>query len=148
MFNWKEALDALMKRGEQAEKEGEQNGAQAAPANEIETLNSRIKELEGEKQNALAQVETLTQERDTLNEQVTNLTTERDNLQTQLTEAQNTIAARDEEIKNLKSQLGSHYQPGSRMNGKSAGEGKENAEKTSEERKAECREKLGWTEKK
>jgi len=155
MFNWKEALDALLKRGEQAEKEGEQNGAQAAPANEIETLNARIKELEGEKQNAQAQIDTLTAERDNAiterdaqTEQVNNLTAERDNLQTQLTEAQNTVAARDEEIKNLKSQLGSHYQPGSRMNGKSAGEGKENVEKTSEERKAECREKLGWTEKK
>lgn len=161
MFNWKEALDALLKRGEQAEKEGEQNGAQAAPANEIEALNARIAELEGEKQNALAQVETLTQERDTLNEQVTNLTAERDakadevtnltaerdNLQNSLDEANNTIAARDEEIKNLKSQLGSHFQPGNRLNGQGAGEGKENKQ-TREEQLQECREKMGWTKKK
>ena len=161
MFNWKEALDALLKRGEQAEKEGEQNGAQAAPANEIETLNARIAELEGGKQNALAQVETLTQERDTLNEQVTNLTAERDakadevtnltaerdNLQNSLDEANNTIAARDEEIKNLKSQLGSHFQPGNRLNGQGAGEGKENKQ-TREEQLQECREKMGWTKKK
>ena len=161
MFNWKEALDALLKKGEQAEKEGEQNGAQAAPANEIETLNARIAELEGEKQNALAQVETLTQERDTLNDQVTNLTAERDakadevtnltaerdNLQNSLDEANNTIAARDEEIKNLKSQLGSHFQPGNRLNGQGAGEGKENKQ-TREEQLQECREKMGWTKKK
>jgi len=161
MFNWKEALDALLKRGEQAEKEGEQNGAQAAPANEIETLNARIAELEGEKQNALAQVETLTQERDTLNEQVTNLTAERDakadevtnltaerdNLQSELNTANETIAARDAEITNLKSQLGSHFQPGNRLNGQGAGEGKENKQ-TREEQLQECREKMGWTKKK
>ena len=161
MFNWKEALDALLKRGEQAEKEGEQNGAQAAPANEIETLNARIAELEGEKQNALAQVETLTQERDTLNEQVTNLTAERDakadevtnltaerdHLQSELNTANETIAARDTEITNLKSQLGSHFQPGNRLNGQGAGEGKENKQ-TREEQLQECREKMGWTKKK
>lgn len=157
MFNWKEALDALLKRGEQAEKEGKQNGAQAAPANEIETLNARIAELEGEKQNALAQVETLTQERDTLNEQVTNLTAERDakadevtnltaerdNLQSELNTANETIAARDAEITNLKSQLGSDYQPGNRMNGQPAGDGKQDdGKQSSEERKNAVREAL------
>jgi chromosome segregation ATPase len=154
MFNWKEALGALLKRGEQAEKEGEQNGAQAAPANEIETLNARIAELEGERQNALAQVETLTQERDTLtqervtlNEQVTNLTAERDNLQSELNTANETIAARDAEITNLKSQLGSDYQPGNRMNGQPAGDGRQD-EQSSEERKNAVREALNKKKKK
>ena len=154
MFNWKEALGALLKRGEQAEKEGEQNGAQAAPANEIETLNARIAELEGERQNALAQVETLTQERDTLtqervtlNEQVTNLTAERDNLQSELNTANETIAARDAEIINLKSQLGSDYQPGNRMNGQPAGDGRQD-EQSSEERKNAVREALNKKKKK
>jgi len=150
-------LKNLISKHEKEVKEQEQNGAQAAPANEIETLNARIAELEGEKQNALAQVETLTQERDTLNEQVTNLTAERDakadevtnltaerdNLQNSLDEANNTIAARDEEIKNLKSQLGSDYQPGNRMNGQPAGDGKQDENKqSSEERKNAVREAL------
>lgn len=148
-------FDRAKKAMNEAFENAEKQVQGTASAEEIANLNTRITEIQGERDNALAQVDTLTAERDNAAaerdaqiEQVNNLTAERDNLQTQLTEAQNTIAARDEEIKNLKSQLGSHYQPGSRMNGKSAGEGKENAEKTSEERKAECREKLGWTEKK
>ena len=148
-------FDRAKKAMNEAFENAEKQVQGTASAEEIANLNTRITEIQGERDNALAQVDTLTAERDNAVaerdaqiEQVNNLTAERDNLQTQLTEAQNTIAARDEEIKNLKSQLGSHYQPGSRMNGKSAGEGKENAEKTSEERKAECREKLGWTEKK
>lgn len=150
-------LKNLISKHEKEVKEQEQNGAQAAPANEIETLNARIAELEGEKQNALAQVETLTQERDTLNEQVTNLTAERDakadevtnltaerdNLQSELNTANETIAARDAEIINLKSQLGSDYQPGNRMNGQPAGDGKQDdGKQSSEERKNAVREAL------
>lgn len=149
-------LKALVSREEAKGKQGTEGAAAEAQASE------RIAQLEQERDNAIAerdslqeQVNSLTAEkdsavaeRDSNAEQVTNLTAERDQLQNSLNEANSTIAERDKEINDLKGQLGSHYQPGSRMNGKSAGEGKENAEKTSEERKAECREKLGWTEKK
>lgn len=145
----------------QVEKEGGEGEQNAAPANEIETLNARIAELEGERDNAQAQANTLNEqvnaltaerdnaiaERDAQTEQVNSLTAERDSLQSQLTEAHNTITARDEEIVNLKSQIGSHYQPSNRMNGQPAGEGTKNEGKTSEERLAECREKLGWNKK-
>jgi len=132
-------------------------GNQQGQNDEIATLNERIAQLEQERNDAQAQVETLTAERDTLNEQVTNLTAERDakadevtnltaerdNLQNSLDEANNTIAARDEEIKNLKSQLGSDYQPGNRMNGQPAGDGKQDENKqSSEERKNAVREAL------
>lgn len=149
--------------------EKEDSAGQQAPANEeLNQLNARIAELEQERNEARENVTALTAERDQLQEQVnsltaerdsavaernsnaeqvTNLTAERDQLQNSLTEANNTIAARDEEINNLKGQLGSHYQPGSRLNGKGAGEGKKEGEKTAEEQKQECREKLGWVKK-
>ena len=141
----------------------EAKGKQNAEGASAETQASeRIAQLEQERDNAIAerdqmqeQVNTLTAERDSAvaerdsnAEQVTNLTAERDNLQNSLTEANNTIAARDEEINNLKSQLGSNYQPGNRMNGQPAGEQKNEGGVTSEERLNECREKLGWNKKK
>ena len=162
MFNWKEALDALLKRGEQVEKEGEQNGAQAVPANEIETLNARIAELEGEKQNALAQVEALTAERDAqmnkaveaenkvtdLTEQVNALNEQKDNLTNEVATLNEQVKAKDEEIHNLKEQLGSNFVPQQRMNGIPAGEGKQDGkQQDSEERKNEVRDKLGRNKK-
>ena len=137
------AREALNAAFDNAEKQAKQNGT-AATAEEIATLNNRITEIQGERDNAQAQVQTLTAERDTLNQQVTDLTAERDNLQNSLNEANNTIAARDQEITNLKGQLGSHYQPGNRLNGQSAGEGKSAAQKSSAEQLQECREKMGW----
>lgn len=159
MFNWKEALNNLLNSAEKAEKEnnaqGGGAGAQQQSVNEKETLTNRIEKLETEKGNLQTQVDTLTNERDNAikerdanADQVTNLTAERDNLQNSLNEANNTIAARDEEIKNLKSQLGSNYQPGNRLNGQGAQEGKGASKKTSEEQLQECRDKMGWTKKK
>lgn len=150
--------------------EKEDGAGQQAPANEeLNRLNERIAQLEQERNEARENVTALTAERDQMQEQVNNLTAERDSavaerdakveevnnltakrdqLQNSLTEANNTIAERDKEINDLKGQLGSHYQPGSRLNGKGAGEGKEEGKKTAEEQKQECREKLGWTDKK
>lgn len=156
MFNWKEALSNLLKSAEKAEKEdnaqGGGAGAQEQPVNEKETLTNRIKDLEAEKGNLQTQVDSLTNERDNAikerdakAEQVTNLTAERDGLQVKLRDANNTIAERDKEIINLKSQIGSHYHPGNRLNGQSAGEGKPATQKSSEEQLQECREKMGWT---
>ena len=61
--------------------------------------------------------------------------------------ANETIAARDAEITNLKSQLGSDYQPGNRMNGQPAGDGRQD-EQSSEERKNAVREALNKKKKK
>lgn len=147
--------------------EKEDGAGQQAPANEeLNQLNARIAELEQERNEARENVTALTAERDQMQEQVnnltaerdsavaerdsnaeqvTNLTAERDQLQNSLNEANETIGKQTEEINNLKGQLGSHFEPGNRLNGKSAGEGKQ--EKTAEEMKDECREKLGWKKK-
>lgn len=141
-------LKALVSREEAKGKQG----AEGAAASETAQLNERIAQLEKERDEARESVATLTAEHDNLQEQVnsltaeiSNLTAERDQLQNSLNEANTTIAERDNEINNLKGQLGSHYQPGNRLNGKGAGEGKQ--EKTAEEQKQECREKLGWVKK-
>ena len=156
MFNWKEAVNNLLHQAEKAEKENNAGqGAQAQPVNEIETLNNRVKDLEADKNNLQAQGNTLTTERDNAvaerdanAEQVKNLTAERDNLQTQLNAANDTLGKQADEIKDLKSQLGSNYQPGNRLNGQGAQEGEKSTKKTADEKLQECREKMGWTNKK
>ncbi len=140
------AREALNAAFDNAEKQAKQNGT-AEAAEQVANLNTRITELQGERDNAQAQVDTLTAERDNLNQQVSDLRAERDNLQNSLNEANNTIAERDKEITNLKGQLGSNYQPGSRLNGQSAGEEKKNGKKTADDQLQECRDKMGWTKK-
>lgn len=131
-------------------------GGAEAPANEIETLNERIAELEGEKTNALAELDNVKSERDTLTnerdsavaerdakvEELNAVTAERDELQNKLNEANENLAAKDEEINSLKAQVGSHYDVGNRLNGQPAAEGEPKEQKTSEERKNEIREAL------
>lgn len=140
--------------------ESEEGGAphNVAPASdELNRLNERIAQLEQERDEARNSVATLTAERDQLQEQVTGLNsqleqarndhqTELAGVRDQLEQANATIAERDSEINDLRGQLGSHYQPGNRLGGKPAGE-RQGADKTSEERLNECREKLGWTKK-
>lgn len=153
-------LKALVSR-EEAKGKQSAKGATA----DVAQLNDRIAQLEQERDEARSSVATLTAERDNLQAQVTDLegkletekndhkaecdkhATELAEVNKQLETANATIAERDKEINDLKGQLGSHYQPGSRLNGKGAGEGKKEGEKTAEEQKQECREKLGWVKK-
>ena len=153
-------LKALVSREEAKGKQG----AKGAAA-DVAQLNDRIAQLEQERDEARSSVATLTAERDNLQAQVTDLegkletekndhkaecdkhATELAEVNKQLETANATITERDKEINDLKGQLGSHYQPGSRLNGKGAGEGKKEGEKTAEEQKQECREKLGWVKK-
>ncbi len=154
-------LKALVSREEAKGKQG----TEGAAASETAQLNDRIAQLEQERDEARNSVATLTAERNQLQAQVTDLegqletarndhqaecdnhATELAGVREQLETANATIAERDKEINDLKGQLGSHYQPGSRLNGKGAGEGKEEGKKTAEEQKQECREKLGWVKK-
>lgn len=140
--------------------ESEEGGApqDVAPASEeLNRLNERIAQLEQERDEARNSMATLEAERDSLRNQLEqarndhqtecdNAATELAGVREQLEQANATIAERDSEINDLKGQLGSHYQPGNRLGGKPAGE-RQGADKTSEERLNECREKLGWTKK-
>ena len=140
--------------------ESEEGGApqNVAPASEeLNRLNERIAQLEQERDEARNSMATVEAERDSLREQLeqarndnqtelANAATELADVRDQLEQANATIAERDSEINDLRGQLGSHYQPGNRLGGKPAGE-RQGADKTSEERLNECREKLGWTKK-
>ena len=137
-------LESLKNLISRAESEG---GGVQSPANEeLAQLNARIAELQGERDSALGQVETLTAERDSLNSQVTDLTSQVETVTGERDQAQAQVAEQAEEINTLKGQLGSHYQPGNRLNGKPAGEGEQ--AKSREEQLNECRDKLGWNKKK
>lgn len=146
---------ALLEKLKNLISQEENPGAGTAPGNEAQTqLEARVAELENERNEALDEVASLTAERDEARTQVTDLTAERDNLSTQVTDltsqvesltaerdaALADVASRDAEITNLRSQLGSHYQPGTRMNAQGSGDNP--APKTNEEIKNEVREKL------
>ena len=143
-------MKALISR---KEAEGKQ-GAEGAAA-QLDQLKAENAQLTQEREQARDSVATLTTERDNAiaerdanAEQVKTLTAERDNLQTQLNAANDTLGKQADEIKDLKSQLGSNYQPGNRLNGQGAQEGKQSTKKTADEKLQECREKMGWTDKK
>lgn len=134
----------------------------AAPQNdELTKMQELLASMEQEKNDALAQVETLTAERDELNnkavdadgkiadltEQVNALTEQNEALTNEVAGLNEQNAAKDNEIHDLKEQLGSHYVPADRLNGQPAQDGKNN-DKSSEERKNEIREALARNKKK
>ena len=130
----------------EAQNQALENEANASLREQVETLTS-------ERDSARAEVETLTAERDSLNSQVeslnsqvTDLTAQVETVTGERDQAQAQVAEQAEEINTLKGQLGSHYQPGNRLNGKPAGEGEQ--AKSREEQLNECRDKLGWNRKK
>lgn len=146
----------------QIEKEAQEQGFDGANAEEVAKLNEQIAELQKQNDEAQASITSLTTERDelkeaaaksdetiaNLQEQVNNLTAEKEQLTEKATSLENDVEGKDKEIEDLKGQLGSNYQPGNRMSGQPAGEQKNVAEMTSEERLNECRDKLGWNKKK
>ena len=136
------------------ESEGEQN---AAPAQneELNELQNKVATMEQEANELRQQVEALTAERDELTngkveadgkiadltEQVNALTEQNENLTNEVAGLNAQNEAKDKEIDELKSQLGSHFVPADRLNAQPASEGNKN-EPSSEERKNEIRDRL------
>lgn len=135
----------------------EAEGVIDAPAQneELNELQNKIATMEQEANELRQQVEALTAERNELTngkveadgkiadltEQVNALTEQNENLTNEVAGLNAQNEAKDKEIDELKSQLGSHFVPADRMNGQPASEGNKN-EPSSEERKNEIRDRL------
>ncbi len=147
-------LESLKNLLTKAETEGVQNAEPSqeldALRNQLETLTAerdqlqnRVTELENAQTERESEMNALTAERDGLQEQVTNLTAERDQLQNSLDEANGTIAARDEEIVNLKGQIQSNGTAPARQQMPNGGE-----QQSAEEQKQAVRDALNAKKKK